>query len=45
MLLGSLSKSNVEKLKEIFAELTPTGWVIPDWLIYLENQLSGSREL
>lgn len=45
MLLGPLSKSNVEKLKEIFAKLTPTGWIIPDWLIYLENQLSGSREL
>ena len=45
MLLGSMSVKHVEKLKEIFAKLTSTGWVIPDWLIYLENQLSGSREL
>ena len=44
MLLGQLSTANVERLKTLFAKFTPSGWIIPDWLVYLENQLSGSRD-
>jgi hypothetical protein len=32
MWLGSIQIKDVEILEEIFAELTPNGWVIPDWL-------------
>lgn len=32
-----VNNSHIENLKSIFAKLTPDGWVIPNWLIYLES--------
>lgn len=28
---------NVAKLEQIFAVLTPAGWVIPDWLVLMRD--------
>lgn len=36
MWLGTISKEQVEKLKEIFTFLTPQGWETPAWLLALE---------
>lgn len=32
MMLHHVDEKNVTKLEEIFAFLTPNGWVIPEWL-------------
>lgn len=36
---GSISYNNVQTLIGIFATYTPEGWIIPDWLDYLERQV------
>ena len=29
--------AQVERLEEVFAQLTAEGWVIPSWLVYLRR--------
>ena len=38
---GSISLEQVEVLESIFAQLTESGWVIPDWLVYLRKQVES----
>lgn len=38
-----MTLDQVEDLEEIFAELTPTGWMIPEWLVYLRSVVTGSE--
>lgn len=37
MLRTSMKVKDVEILEVIFAKMTETGWVIPDWLMYLRS--------
>ncbi len=39
MLLTSITQEQVDDLDYIFATLTEDGWVIPDWLVYLRDQV------
>jgi hypothetical protein len=41
MLHTSITLSQVEDLEETFAERTETGWVIPEWLVYLRTVVEG----
>lgn len=42
MFLGSISLSQVDNLKSIFATFTENGWIIPEWLEYLEKEVLKS---
>ncbi len=41
--------ADIERLEETFAVLTPHGWVIPDWLVWLSaitvTRMSATRIL
>lgn len=37
MTVHHVSLAQVAKLEEIFATLTPAGWVIPDWLVLMRR--------
>lgn len=39
MLLTSITLQDVRTLEEIHAVLTDNGWVIPEWLIYLKQEV------
>lgn len=39
MLLTSITLQDIETLEEIHAVLTDSGWVIPEWLIYLKQEV------
>jgi hypothetical protein len=41
-LLGQISSENICSLETTFAVLTPAGWIIPDWLIWLKEQSNAS---
>jgi len=45
MLITSILVEDVEILEGIFATLTPNGWVIPEWLIYLRSEVIKRDEL
>lgn len=38
---GSISIAQVEALETMFATLSATGWVIPEWLVYLRSQVEA----
>ena len=37
MLLTEMTMEQVTYLEGLFAQLTETGWVIPEWLVYLKG--------
>lgn len=41
--LGSITADQLDRLDHTFATLTPTGWVIPPWLVWLRTQLKDSQ--
>jgi len=37
MIIHGITSAQCAKLEELFAKLTPSGWVIPAWLILLKE--------
>lgn len=40
-LFTSITHDQCDELEEIFATLTPSGWIIPEWLLVLRYNASG----
>lgn len=40
MLLTSITMEQVTVLEGLIAKLTPTGWFIPEWLVYLRVEVT-----
>lgn len=39
MWLGSIRSEDLDTLERVFAVLTPEGWVLPEWLVWLRQQV------
>lgn len=44
MLLTSITLQDIETLEEIHSILTEDGWVIPEWLIYLKQEVQKNQD-
>lgn len=40
MMIHHLKEDQIFYLESKFAVLTPNGWVIPDWIVYLRKTMS-----
>lgn len=43
MIIHHISLDQIDKLEEIFATLTPKGWIIPQWLISLKWSVKSAH--
>ena len=44
MWFGSMSIQQVSDLEQIFAQFTPSGWVMPAWLQFLRANVEALQE-
>lgn len=40
-IIHSVKKNQLDFLKETFAFLTEDGWVIPQWVLFIESNVKG----
>lgn len=42
-MIHHVSESNIYTLESIFAEFTPEGWKIPDWLVLMRETMKEKK--
>lgn len=45
MFFTAIKMSDIDRLERIFARLSPTGWIFPEWLIYLKSEVAKNVQI